>query len=184
MISKLLPKRVAVIPIRDPDTIDAKARFTPAEVEWMKKEGITNLQMNASIVVPENAKRRTDQGIVKYIGDDVRDIRVGDYVIFSGFSGQLMHFKGEGPNGEPQSEDLIIIHSDFVFAVLDEIPFTPVPGLYFKTRDADNKVIYEPANYEVAATLIRDAFAFYNRLPIDVKTRQLTNEEYDVTRGG
>jgi co-chaperonin GroES (HSP10) len=183
MIQKLLPKRVAIIPIRDPSEIDATMGFTKAEMDYIQKEGIQLKQ--GSIIIPEQAKERTDQGIIKYIGDDVRDLKVGDYVIFSGYSGTLFHFTGEGPRGEQVSEDLIIVHSDFIFGVLDEVPYTPVPGLYFKTRDPDNKVIYEPANYEVAVSLIRDAFRNKEWLSrIDIVTPKPKPEEYNVTRGG
>ena len=60
---KVLADRVAVIPIEDPDT-------TPS-----------------GLYIPGSAKQRCDQGVVKYIGKDVKSVSVGDHVLFSPYSG-------------------------------------------------------------------------------------------------
>lgn len=184
MIHKLLPKRVAIIPIRDPDKLNVKSHISKAELEYVGM-GQNQLRKESFIHVPDQAKERTDQGIVKYIGPDVRGITVGDYVIFNGYSGTLVYLTGEDDLGKAHSEELIIMHTDFIYAVLDEIPFTPVPGLYFKIRDKHGDVIYEPANYEVVLALVRDAFKnpeWQSR--INVKTPKLKLEDYDVLKGG
>src|SRR5678810_1211728 len=69
---KLVKDRVAVTPIFDADT-------SPG-----------------GIIIPDIAKERCDQGIVKYIGPNVKDIKIGMYVLFSGYTGTLVHIAGEG----------------------------------------------------------------------------------------
>ncbi len=50
----------------------------------------------SGIYIPDVAKERADQGVVKYIGPDVRSVKVGDYVVFSGWTGTVLHIEGEG----------------------------------------------------------------------------------------
>ena len=106
---KILGDNVALIPIRDPDKI-------------------------GSLYIPESAKSRVDQGVVKYIGPNVKSVRIGDYVTFSGYSGTLLDIADPEHPDHP-SETLIILGEDFIYAVLDDLPSTDVPGLYFLDRD-------------------------------------------------
>lgn len=100
---RLLLNKVAVEPIHDPDKI-------------------------GSLYVPDIAKERCDQGIVKYIGPDVKDICVGDYVLFSGYTGQTIKLEGEGV--------LIMMPEDFIVCKIDE-PGTTIKGLYFKDEEGN-----------------------------------------------
>ena len=50
---------------------------------------------SGGIIIPDVAKGRCSQGIVKFIGKDVKDIRVGDYVFFSGYDGDVFEYDGE-----------------------------------------------------------------------------------------
>lgn len=96
------------------------------------------------IVIPDHLKGKVDQGIVRYIGPDVvHDIRIGDHVLFSAYSGTTIRVEGEGL--------LIILHSDFITCVL-ESPDTEVPGLYFYDGEQ-----YWPATREMATKFIADA---------------------------
>lgn len=113
--------KIAVIPIADPDMI-------------------------GSIYVPDVAKERADQGIVKYVGPDVKDIRPGMYVTFAGYTGTLFIMDGEGK--------LIIMPEDKVAAVIPTPPNVEVPGLYFRGSDGQ----YFPANYEQAMNIIASSF--------------------------
>ncbi len=99
---QLVNDRVAVTPIFDADT-------SPG-----------------GIIIPDVAKERCDQGIVKYVGPNVKDIKIGQYVLFSGYTGTLVHIAGEG--------SVIIMPEEFIVAVLDEIENTFVPGLFYKSR--------------------------------------------------
>lgn len=108
--------KIAVEPLQDPDKI-------------------------GSLYVPDMAKQRCDQGIVRYIGPDVKDIGVGDHVLFSGYTGQTVALEGEGV--------LIILPEDFVVARIDDIG-TTITGLYFMDEDGS----YFTATYEQIFYLI------------------------------
>ena len=64
--------------------------------------------------VPDVAKGRCSQGIVKYIGPEVVDLQIGDFVIFSGYNGDLVSF---------DSELVIIMPEDFIQARIIPTPF-------------------------------------------------------------
>lgn len=115
------PKRVIVEPLSDPEMI-------------------------GSFYVPEQAKERVDQGIVKYIGKDCNYVSIGDHVLFSGHAGTLIFLEGEGR--------LIVIPERFVTAIVYDPP-TIVKGLY--VRDSNNgsffEVTYESAMQYMALAL-------------------------------
>jgi len=110
------------------------------------------------IIIPEQAKERCDQGIVKYIGKDCELVKVGDHVIFSGYTGTTVSIEGEGL--------LIFLPEDFITAVL-EAPVTDIPGLYFRGSDGE----YFTATYEQTMRLIAQACQeapWYNRIKFNV----------------
>jgi co-chaperonin GroES (HSP10) len=114
MISVQL-NRVAVVPLENPDKI-------------------------GSLWIPEIAKERLNQGFVKYIGPDVVDSKVGDYVLFSGYSGQVVSVENEGK--------LIVLPEDFIVAKLEmgEDELKMIPGIFFKSsiqRDIQFKEVWE-----------------------------------------
>ena len=117
--------QVAIIPMDDPDV-------TPG-----------------GIIIPEMARERTDQGIIKYVGADVKDLGIGMQVLFSGYSGTLVHLEGEGR--------LIFIHQDFCLAELPDPPTTDVPGLYFKGRDGEFYVATYELGMEFMAKALHEA---------------------------
>lgn len=120
-----------------------------------------------SIWVPDQAKERCDQGIVKYIGPEVRSVRPGDYVLFSGYAGTLMELKGE--------ELIIILPDDFIVCKI-KTPPTEVPGLYFRDKDGT----YFPATWEMVTKLSADAFKNAEwRRSFGVKVPQPSTEDYD-----
>jgi co-chaperonin GroES (HSP10) len=71
MTLSLLENKIAVIPLEEPDKI-------------------------GHIWVPDQAKQRTDQGIVRYKGPDVEDLFLGDHVVFSGYAGTKISLQDEG----------------------------------------------------------------------------------------
>lgn len=97
------------------------------------------------IYIPDVAKERADQGVVKYIGSEVKDIKVGDYVVFSGWTGTVLHIEGEG--------GLIILPEDQIECKLHP-DATPIAGLYHMSRDGG----FFPATYESTLDLIREQF--------------------------
>jgi co-chaperonin GroES (HSP10) len=93
------------------------------------------------IIIPDEAKERCDQGIVKYVGPKVKDLKIGDYVLFSGYTGTTVRLEGEGI--------FIIMREDFVTAIVEE-PATDIPGLYFRDKNGE----YWTATYEMAMRLM------------------------------
>lgn len=82
-----LSKRVAVVPIEDPS-------ISPGGLH-----------------IPDSAKQKCDQGIIKYRGPDTDDFRVGDHVLFSPYAGTKITLADEG--------QLIILPIETIEAKLD-----------------------------------------------------------------
>lgn len=97
------------------------------------------------IIIPESARKRSKQGIVKYIGPDVKDIKVMDYVIYSEYSGTIMDISDEGR--------LIVFEEKAIEVILEHISGFEIPGLYFKSLD--NK--FYPCNYEMVFDFMTEA---------------------------
>lgn len=117
-------KKVAIIPFFDPDTTASGLLF-----------------------VPDQAKERSDQGMVKYVGPQCEYLQEGDVVIFPGYDGKNLEFEDEGI--------LIIIDEDKVVARMEgeTIEATEVPGIYFKGTDGT----YFQCTYEFAMAFISKA---------------------------
>lgn len=155
--------KVGIIPIDDPEKI-------------------------GHIIIPDIAKERCDQGIVKYVGPDVKFVEIGMYVIFSGYSGTLISISGEGR--------LIIMPEEFIVAEIKDIPATKIPGLYFSgygsgTREKDGE--YFEASYELAMNFIAKALSEApwwrgvggnGKRAFDVRSRRPDVDEYNKLRGG
>ena len=120
---RLREKTVAVIPIRDSDKI-------------------------GSLYIPDTAKGRVDQGIIKYVGPGCKFAQIGAYVAFSGYSGTLFDIADPEHPDRP-SETLIIMAEDALHCEMVDMPSTDVPGLFFIDRDGK----YFPATYEQAMYL-------------------------------
>lgn len=118
---RLTGTKVAVTPIYDPD------------------------KTSSGLWIPDHAKERVDQGIVKYVGSEVEGVKIGDYVLFSGWTGTLVNLEGEG--------QLIILPEEFITCMV-EAPDSDIPGLYFRDREGN----YFTATYEMTMHLIADAF--------------------------
>lgn len=142
---KISGNKVAIVPIENPDMI-------------------------GSLYVPEIAKDRLNQGFVKYLGPDVKDLKVGAYVFFSGYTGTLTYIEREGK--------FIIMPEDFVIARLDNTEHMEIPGLFFVDRDGDTF----PANYELAMEYIAAAFSENKewRDRIQVTNKALKSSDLDV----
>jgi len=151
---KLPRNRVAVIPIFDSaDTGIRGYDDAEAALGFQKPK-------SGNIFIHDEYKERVDQGIVKYVGSGVtrekNGFGIGDMVIFSGYSGQLVSIEGEGL--------YIILPARFVKARILTEP-TVVSGLYFKSSSPIMKPItanqnqgeYFPATYEKAMELIAKA---------------------------
>ncbi len=99
--------KIAVIPLKDPDMV-------------------------GSLYIPEKAKQRPDQGIVKYRGPECKHIRVGQHVIFSSYTGTKISVEDEG--------ELYIMREPDVIDLMDDeeaqttFPFTKVISLIEKVE--------------------------------------------------
>lgn len=96
------------------------------------------------LYIPDIAMQKCDQGIVKYVGPEVKEVQIGDHVLFSGYTGTTARIEDEGV--------LIIMHEEFVVCRILP-PETDINGLYF--RDAQGE--YWEATYEMSVELIRRA---------------------------
>jgi chaperonin GroES len=93
-----LRDEVAIIPIEDPD-------ITPSGL-W----------------VPDTAKQKADQGIIKYRGPDVKYLHVGDHVLFSPYSGTKISHADEGY--------LFFMPESAIHALVSEDPPLPIFPLH------------------------------------------------------
>jgi co-chaperonin GroES (HSP10) len=94
----------------------------------------SNKTASGLLHIPDEAKERCDQGIVKYRGPDVSDnIQVGDHVSFSGYTGTTVRI-GSGHGDYDNDEILIIVPEPFVVCKIMGV-VTSLPGLYFRSGD-------------------------------------------------
>ncbi len=154
--------KVAIIPIRDSDKI-------------------------GHIWIPDTAKERTDQGIVKYVGPDVKWCTPGMYVTFSGYSGTLLYIADPDRPNDP-GETVIILKEDFIFCELSDLPPTDVPGLFFRGVDGSYFQANVEQSLELISRAINDAdWRHYNPVTgsgINVKSEKVKPEEFEKMRGG
>lgn len=87
---------------------------------------IENPDMIGSFYIPDIAKERLNQGFVKYRGPKTKNLKIGDYVLFSGYTGTLVHIEGEGK--------LIILPERFCTALIEFNVTKAIPGIFFKDR--------------------------------------------------
>lgn len=87
MAIEVLENKLAIIPLEDPSMI-------------------------GSLYVPEQAKQRVDQGIVKYKGPKVKEVFVGAHVLFSGYSGDKIAVEDEGELFIMREDDIVCILND------------------------------------------------------------------------
>lgn len=138
----LVNDRIGVIPIFDPDV-------SPG-----------------GIIIPEQAKERCDQGIVKYVGPKVKDIKIGDYVIFSGYTGTAIALEGEGR--------IFIMRERFVVCTIPEIENITINGIYFRSANGE----YIPATFEQAMEVMARSFT-EQRKALSVVSEKPRKEDYD-----
>ncbi|HEC63929.1 MAG TPA: hypothetical protein ENI23_01400 [bacterium] len=154
---KLPRNRVACVPIFDSSDSGIKGYDDAKAALGYQKPTSGNIELL------DEYKERVDQGIVKYVGAGVTRERygfgIGDMVIFSGYTGELVSIEGEGL--------YIIFPARFVVARIIPEP-TVVSGLFFKgtgkvykfgARKGEEIDEYFPATYEKAMELIAQALA-------------------------
>jgi len=105
------------------------------------------------IIIPEMAKERTKQGIVKYVGSDCVLVSIGDWVLFNGYAGVLIFLEGEGRLISMDERDINCICGPSEWAS------THVPGLYYK----DNREEFFTATFESALGQLKEVAASFMR---------------------
>lgn len=111
---RMLDRRIAVTPLNNPDI------------------------SQGGIIIPDEAKERSNQGYIKYLGSNCDEFEVGDYVMFSGYTGTNIQVDGEA--------HVIVMHKDYILCKL-EPPNTPVPGLYYRDKKGWDKCIEVLVDY-------------------------------------
>lgn len=107
---------------------------------------------------PDSTKERSDQGFVKAVGPDVRDVKVGDYVIFSPYSGVLVNDDVEG--------DKLIALKEYPGVIAIITPkSTVLEDIYVYNLESGT---YQNATSEVVALKLREA---YGKIPRVVTMR-------------
>ncbi len=166
---RLLQGKVACVPIFDTDDTGisgVEGYVDPLGVSMGFKQG------GGSIELLEKYRERVDQGIVKYIGAGVTVERfgfeIGDHVIFSGYTGELVSIEGEGL--------FILLPARFVVATVNTQP-TEVPGAFFQDATTGE---YFPATYEKLMDLAALAAQECEWLNIKVKYKAPDLDEYDT----
>lgn len=142
----LLKHHIAVDPIFDPSVIEKENALSREEKEFLASQGIPT-DKAIDIQLPESTIKKCDQGIIKYVGKGVEedfDLHIGDWVLFSGYTGTTLRLDGEGL--------LIIMKADAVTAIAYP-PTTDIPGLYFTDGEQ-----FFTATHEMAIQLIRQTF--------------------------
>ena len=99
-----------------------------------------------ALIMPEQSQERCDQGVVKYIGPDVKHTKVGDYVIFPNYTGTLWDLEGE-------ASVIIMMPEDALTAIVEQAPDIEIPGLF--VEDAEGK--FNPATLSIATKFLADA---------------------------
>jgi co-chaperonin GroES (HSP10) len=125
-------------------------------------------QTPGGLWIPDIAKKRANQGVVKYIGSEVQDISVGDYVLFSGYTGTTVRLSG----GEGI---VIIMHQDFVNAKIVLSDPIIVPGLFVYSKADD---MFFEVTYESAVPLLARALEDFGK-KLNVVTDKPKLEDYD-----
>lgn len=126
------------------------------------------------IIIPESAKSRADQGIVKYIGPEVEELRVGDFVLFSPYSGSVVDLEGEGR--------MMIMSEEAVELIVDNVGDLVISGLYFEGKEGE----FHPVNYEAIFSYITAELKRNPRINnrFKIKTRTQKAQRFDENKLG
>jgi co-chaperonin GroES (HSP10) len=82
--------------------------------------------MIGHIHIPDQAKDRCKQGIVKFVGPECEYIKPGDYVIFSAYDGTLVKL---------DDNLYIMMLEKAIQCAVENIPDFDIPGLYLRDKD-------------------------------------------------
>jgi chaperonin GroES len=78
-----------------------------------------DIPQSTLITIPDVARKRATQGIVKSVGIDVEDIQVGDRVVFTQYAGTELEIEREGETDEIEFETVLSMAGEDILAVID-----------------------------------------------------------------
>src|SRR5437879_1129543 len=133
----LVGNKVACAPIREPESL-------------------------GRIYIPDTARSRVKQGVVKYLGSKCKHLKIGDHVLFGAYTGTLILLEDEG--------SLIIIPEQYAECIIHDETLT-VPGLYFKDKDDE----YFPVTYETAIGICANSLAHHAQ---ELNVRRIKEGEF------
>lgn len=115
----MIGRKICISPLQDPD----------------KSKG--------GIWIPDVAKERADQGIVKYVSEKCKlGLKPGDWVMFSAYSGDVIILEDEG--------SVIIVDERSIVCKVEAVGEININSLYYKGKDGQ----YHPTTYEAAIELL------------------------------
>src|SRR6266576_215792 len=150
---------VAIIPLFDPD------------------------RSAGGIIIPDQAKGRCTQGIVKYLGPKCKNVKIADHVLFNAYTGTTISLEGEG-------SVLIFLPESGIEAIIED-PATEVLGLYCMERDPRTRekkyftVTYEMALQFMARAVseqpeVMKSLAAHFRRPLSMRSAHPSLESYNA----
>lgn len=126
------------------------------------------------IIIPDIAKTRSKQGIVKYVAEGCKDLRVGDHVLFGAYDGTVIYVQGEGR--------LLIVSEEVIPCVINVFEDVKVTGVYW---DPDTVGLHGPTiDYPTVSELIEFIYAALDeRNPAHkIKSKSNLENERPVTQ--
>lgn len=131
----------------------------------IKPQFYDNKSESGLLYIPEDSIRRANQGTVIYIGEKVKSVKVGDYVLFSGYSGTTVR-TDEGVT--------IIMHEEFLTcAITDDVGI--IPGLWLHDPNGLGEDAYFEAPILTVIELLNKA-----RPTLDVKVGKPPLDAYNI----
>lgn len=117
------------------------------DLVYIKPFGDPDKTDSGMLYIPEVAKGRSKQGIVKYIGPDVKELKVGHHVVYGAYEGTVIQLGGEG--------NMIVMKESSVSLIVESVGNIDIPGLYF----LDDEGHYWSCTYEIALDLLAEGIA-------------------------
>ena len=124
----MLDDRIAVIPVEDPPKV-------------------------GSLWVPDTAKRRAEQGVIKYRGENVKELKVGDHVLFSGYTGTRISYQDEGHLIVMKETDVLALLSGSGEIIMSRSQVTTI------FKNAFNHILAAKLDYDDSACQALQDFA-------------------------
>lgn len=130
--------------------------FTPIFESKMSGSGLLH--------IPETAQSRCINGIVKYVGDKVRDLKVGDHIFFGAYSGTFINTVDEGMVG--------ILDERFVYGVVSGAEKIQLRHIYLRDKNGE----YFNVSYEDLFNIVAMELEGHPEVLISTKDRDVLSK--------